>query len=49
MKSNVIGDVLNVFGPGSNPSNAKELGQAPREMLATIVYSSNIFQMGRPR
>jgi tubby and related proteins len=30
MKSNVLGDVLNVFGPGLNPSNAKEKGVAPR-------------------
>lgn len=30
MKSNVLGDVLNVFGPGLNPSNAKEQNQIPR-------------------
>ena len=23
MKSNVLGDVLNIFGPGLNPSNAR--------------------------
>ena len=49
MKSNVLGDVLNIFGPGLNPSNAKEKNEVPRELLATIVYSSNLFQMGKPR
>lgn len=49
MKSNLLGDILNIFGPGLNPSNAHEKNQIPREVLATIVYNSNIFQMGRPR
>lgn len=30
MKSNVLGDVLNIFGPGLNPSNAKEKNKIPR-------------------
>ncbi len=49
MKSNVLGDILNIFGPGLNPSNAKDVNQVPRELLATVVYKSNLFQMGRPR
>lgn len=30
MKSNVIGDMLNIYGPGLNPSNAKEKKEVPR-------------------
>jgi len=30
MKSNVLGDVINIFGTGLSPSNAKERGVAPR-------------------
>lgn len=44
-----MGDMLNIFGPGLNPSNAKDRNQVPRELLATIVYSTAIFQLGRPR
>ena len=49
MKSNVLGDQLNIFGPGLNPSNAREKNQVPRELLATVVYESHLFQMGKPR
>lgn len=30
MKSNVLGDVLNIFGPGYNPTNARDKNQVPR-------------------
>lgn len=30
MKSNILGDILNVYGPGLNPSNAKDKSQIPR-------------------
>ena len=30
MKSNVLGDMLNIYGPGFNPSNAREKNQVPR-------------------
>ena len=30
MKSNMMGDVLNIYGPGLNPSNAKDKHQMPR-------------------
>lgn len=30
MKSNVLGDMLNIYGPGLNPSNAKDKNQIPR-------------------
>jgi hypothetical protein len=30
MKSNVLGDVFNIFGPGPSPSNAKEKNIPPR-------------------
>ena len=49
MKSNVLGDILNIFGPGFNPSNARDKNQVPRELVATIAYESHLFQMGKPR
>lgn len=50
MKSNALGDILNVFGPGLNPSNAKEKGVPPRQLLATIVFDSTLFgNSGNPR
>lgn len=49
MKSNVMGDVLNVFSAGPSPKLAKEKGVSPRELLATIVYQTNMFQSGKPR
>jgi hypothetical protein len=30
MKSNVLGDVLNIYGPGLNPKNSKETNLPPR-------------------
>lgn len=30
MKSNLLGDILNIYGPGLNPSNAKDKHQIPR-------------------
>lgn len=49
MKSNVLGDVINIFGTGLSPSNAKERGIAPRQLLATVVFQTSLFQMGKPR
>lgn len=47
LKSNLFGDVLNLFGPGLNPSNAQEQDSIPRELLATIVFTKT--QLDRPR
>lgn len=44
-----MGDVLNIFGPGPNPSLAKDLNIRPRELLATIVYYNSVMQLGKPR
>lgn len=49
MKSNVLGDVLNVFGPGVEPSEAKQKKGPQRELLATIVFITSLFQIGKPR
>ena len=44
MKSNILGNVLNIFGAGLNPSNAKEKNMAPRELIASIHYITDIFR-----
>ena len=44
-----MGDVLNIFGPGLNPSNAKEKCCIPRQIIATIVYNSGFFKNSGPR
>jgi hypothetical protein len=49
MKSNLLGDIMNIFGPGLSPSNAKDGKVVPRELLATVVFITNMFQMGKPR
>jgi hypothetical protein len=49
MRSNLLGDVLNIYGPGLNPENAKNANVTPRELLATISYDTRFFQMGKPR
>jgi hypothetical protein len=48
MKSNILGNVLNIFGPGLNPSNAKEKSMTPRELIASIRYITDIFR-GKPK
>lgn len=48
MKSNILGNVLNIFGTGLNPSNAKEKNMAPRELIASIHYITDIFR-GKPK
>ena len=49
MKSNLIGNVLNIFGKGLNPHDAFYCKQKPREILATVVYGLNYLQIGHPR
>ena len=50
MKSNALGDVLNVFGPGLNPSNAKEKGVEPRQLLASVIFDAAVLgNSGKPR
>ncbi len=49
MKSNLLGDIMNIFGPGLSPSNAKDGKVVPRDLLATVVFITNMFQMGKPR
>lgn len=49
MKSNLVGNVYNIFGPGLNPSTAKNYNIIPRELLATVVYKTELFGTGRPK
>jgi len=48
MKSNIFGNVLNIFGKGLNPINAKEKSLTPRELIASIHYITDIFG-GKPK
>lgn len=47
LKANIFGDVINLFGVGLNPSDAKDRNCIPREMLATIVFTKNA--VNKPR
>ena len=47
LKSNFLGDIINLYGPGLSPSDAKESSKIPRELLATIVYAK--LSMNKPR
>jgi hypothetical protein len=49
IKSDAIGEVFNIYGPGVNPKSAKVKRVAPREMLASVVYSTALFHKGGPR
>lgn len=49
MKSNVLGDVMNVFGPGVEAGEARQKKGPQRELLATIVFITSLFQIGKPR
>lgn len=49
VKSSSEGDAYNIFGPGLNPSDAKQRGVEPRQLLATLVYSNTLFHTGGPR
>jgi hypothetical protein len=47
LKGSLFGDVLNLFGEGLNPGDAKSSNCIPREMLATILFAKTV--PGRPR
>ena len=47
IKSNLLGNTLNIFGKGRSPSHAKSKNEAPRQLLATIIF--NLFPMRQPR
>ena len=49
VKSNFIGNVVNIFGPGYNASDVKKKKKNPRELLATILYETNFFGVPKPR
>lgn len=49
VKSSPEGDTYNIFGRGLNPSDAKEKGVEPRQLLATLVYANALFYTGGPR
>jgi hypothetical protein len=38
IKSNFIGNTINIFGPGYNPSDVKKKMKKPRELLASVSY-----------
>lgn len=48
-KGSVMGDQLDIFGPGFSPSVAFEKKVKPRQFLATIVYETRILNSGQPR
>ena len=49
IKSNLGGDIYNVFGPGFNPQDAASKAIFPRELLATIVFQTRVLDLGSPR
>jgi hypothetical protein len=49
VKSTALGEAYNIFGPGLSPANAKERGEEPRELIATLAYATSLFQTGGPR
>ncbi len=49
MKSNMGGSIYNIFADGYSPSDARVTGIAPRQLLATIVYTTEMFGTGRPK
>ena len=49
LKSNFIGNIINIYGPGYNPSDVKKKMKKPRELLATVAYDTNFFGSPKPR
>ena len=49
IKVNFIGNIVNIYGPGFNPDDAKEKKVIPRKLLATVEYETNFFGETRPR
>lgn len=41
IKSNLKGNIFNVYGPGLNPKNAHSKHAIPRQLIATIAYEDN--------
>ena len=38
IKTNILGTIINIFGPGSSSSQYKKHKENPRELFATIHY-----------
>ena len=49
VKANFIGNIINVYGPGYNPTDHKTKNLPLRELLATVEYETNFFGSTRPR
>ena len=49
IKTNFIGNIVNIYGPGFNPTDAKNKQVSPRELLATVQYETNFLGSSRPR
>ena len=49
VKVNFMGNIVNIYGPGFNPSDVKDKKAVPRELLATVEYETNFFGSTRPR
>ena len=49
VKTNFLGDVVNIYGPGFNPANYKKGKQPLRQLLATVEYEKNFFGETKPR
>lgn len=45
----MIGDQLDIFGSGLNPTAALDQQVKPRQFLATVIYGTRILQSGTPR
>ena len=48
-KSSVLGDQMDIFGAGLNPTQACSKKVKPRQLNATVVYETRYFQGGIPR
>lgn len=48
-KSTALGDTFNIFAPGLSPNNAKERNVPPRELIASLTYSTSLFHTNGPR
>ncbi len=48
VKCNLLGDEVDLFGPGESIANAAKTGNKPRQLLASIIYENHYFE-SRPR
>lgn len=49
VKANFIGNVINIYGPGYNPTDYKNKNVPLRNIMATVEYETNFFGNLRPR